>query len=182
MDFKNTPAKFGVVSKTFHWLIFVMITAQLYFIWMFETLSKDDPGRGNFMFLHKSMGATILVIAILWIIWRLFNVLPTPRPHARSWQHYLAKTVHTLLLIGIVVLPITGILMGMASGRSLDWFGVFTLNPASFIPQNDTLAGLLRDAHIVIAFSIIGLVGMHIVGALVHHFAYKDDVLKRMLP
>jgi cytochrome b561 len=36
--------------------------------------------------------------------------------------------------------------------------------------------------HEIIAFVGAGLLGLHIVGALKHHFLDRDDVLARMLP
>ncbi len=69
------------------------------------------------MFWHKSIGATVLILAIFWLIWRRYNVLPTPKPGPSSWQYYAAKIAHGLLLTFIVLLPISGIIMGMAAGR-----------------------------------------------------------------
>ncbi len=182
MSFKNTTHTFGSISKLFHWLIFVLFTAQLYFIWIFYGLSQDDPTRGNYMFLHKSFGATILILAVLWIIWRWINVHPTPIPNTNNWQNKLARMTHALLLIGLVLLPLSGILMGMAGGRDLNWFGIYILKPFSFMPQNEMIGGALNTAHTVIGYSLIALICLHIVGALLHHFYYKDAVLKRMLP
>ncbi len=171
MIFKNTSRKFGAISKLFHWTIFVCITAQLYFVWLF----KD-------MFWHKSIGASVLLLGILWIIWRQFNVLPTPKPGPENWQYFAAKITHNLLFACIILMPVTGIIMGMANNRPLDWFGIYTIMPASFIPQNETFGGYFSLAHTIIGYSLAGLVSLHILGALKHHFIDKDDVLKRMLP
>jgi cytochrome b561 len=54
--------------------------------------------------------------------------------------------------------------------------------PASFIPQNETFAGYFSLAHTVIGYGLVGLVCIHILGALKHLFIDKDDVLRRMLP
>ncbi|MGA2655249.1 MAG: cytochrome b [Gammaproteobacteria bacterium] len=171
MCIKNTTQKFGILSKFFHWTIFLCITAQLYYVWLF----KD-------MFWHKSIGALVLILGILWIIWRFFNILPTPKPGPESWQYYAAKITHNLLLLCIILLPVTGIIMGMANNRPLDWFGIYTIMPASFIPQNETFAGYFSLAHTVIGYGLVGLVCIHILGALKHLFIDKDDVLRRMLP
>jgi cytochrome b561 len=171
MSFKNTTQQFGTLSKFFHWTIFLCITAQIYFVWLFKN-----------MFWHKSIGATVLILAIFWIIWRMFNVLPTPKPGANNWQYYAAKITHTLLLICIVLLPISGIIMGMANNRSFDWFGIYTVNPLSFIPQNETFAGYFGWMHTIVGYTLVTLVSLHILGALKHYFIDKDDVLKRMLP
>ncbi|MFA6038034.1 MAG: cytochrome b [Legionellales bacterium] len=171
MSLKNTTQKFGSVSKFFHWTIFLCVSAQIYFVWVF----KD-------MYWHKAIGATVLLLAIFWLIWRMFNVVPTPKPGPNNWQYYAAKIAHNLLFACIILLPISGIIMGMAFNRSFDWFGIYTITPFSFIPQNETFGGYFSLAHTIIGYSLVALVSVHILGALKHHFFDKDDVLKRMLP
>lgn len=171
MHIKNTASQFGAVTKFFHWTIFVCICAQLYYVWLF----KD-------MFWHKSIGVLVLFLGVLWIIWRLFNISPTAKPGPSSWQYYVAKITHQLLLLCIVLLPVTGIIMGMANNRPLDWFGIYTLTPASFIPQNEAFAGYFSLTHELIGYTMVALICIHILGALKHVFIDKDDVLKRMLP
>lgn len=171
MQLKNTFQKFGAVSKCFHWIIFLCITAQIYYVWIF----KD-------MFWHKSIGALVLILGILWIIWRLFNIVPSPKHGPTHWQYYAAKITHNLLLVCILLLPLSGIVMGMANNRPLDWFGLYTIMPASFIPQNETFAGYFSLMHTVVGYALVALICFHLLGVLKHFFIDKDDVLKRMLP
>ncbi|HLF67321.1 MAG TPA: cytochrome b [Gammaproteobacteria bacterium] len=182
MQFKNTPDRFGMISKSFHWLMFVLISVQLYLIWTFETLQNTDPSRGLYMHFHKSVGVTILLVGILWIIWRMRNIHPMPLPSRGSWQHRLAGITHNLLLLGVIAMPISGLFMSLTAGRNVDWFSIYTLTPPAFIPVNEVWAGNFKLAHQLIATALIALVCLHVAGALVHHFIYKDRVLKRMLP
>ena len=50
--------------------------------------------------------------------------------------------------------------------------------------ENHDLHETLEEVHEFLAFSILALVGLHVMGALKHRFIDKDpeaDVLKRML-
>ncbi len=182
MQLKNTPNRFGAITKSIHWLMFILVSVQLYLIWMFENMSKTDPTRGTHMYLHKSVGTTILLLGIFWIIWRMINTHPKPLPFAGSWQHRVSRITHNLLLLCVVAMPITGILMSLSGGRNVDWFTLYTLTPPAWMPVNTVWSGNFKLAHEIIATTLITLVGLHTAGALVHHFIYKDTVLKRMLP
>lgn len=182
MQLKNTYTHFGAITKLLHWSIFILIATEFFLIWTRDFMAVDNPLQGTYIFLHKAIGVTILLIAIFWIIWRLFNVLPAAMPKKNNWERPLAKLIHNLLLASIVILPIVGILMSFSNGRGVDWFGIVTMTPPAFFPPNETWAGIFRGAHEYIAYTMIALVALHAAGALVHHFIYKDTVLRRMLP
>jgi cytochrome b561 len=40
----------------------------------------------------------------------------------------------------------------------------------------------MKGTHDVLATILYVIVGLHVLGALKHHFFLKDDVLRRMLP
>jgi cytochrome b561 len=46
---------------------------------------------------------------------------------------------------------------------------------------NQQFSDRLFNLHAAIAFTILGLVGFHVMGALRHHFMKKDNVLKSMI-
>lgn len=49
----------------------------------------------------------------------------------------------------------------------------------SFLETSDIEIG---DLHELFANTFIGLAGVHAVAALIHHFVFKDGVLKSMSP
>ena len=59
------------------------------------------------------------------------------------------------------------------------FFGQFTL-PA-LLSENKNLADSLRDVHEALAWTLVGVVAVHVAAALQHHFRAHDATLRRML-
>ena len=59
-------------------------------------------------------------------------------------------------------------------------FGLFQI--VSPFAKNADLAGPFATLHVTFAFSLLGLIALHIAAALFHHFVKRDAVLRRMLP
>jgi cytochrome b561 len=60
------------------------------------------------------------------------------------------------------------------------WFGFAQL--PDLVPRNRELYETLKSTHDNLALVLYGVVGLHVLGALKHHFVMRDDVLRRMLP
>jgi cytochrome b561 len=73
-------------------------------------------------------------------------------------------------------------LLGWANASSRGWtvslFGVIPL-PA-LAATGSTLGHAMGDVHQVVAWALLGLVGLHIAAAVFHHFVLRDGVLRRM--
>ena len=177
---RNTTRHFGSISKLLHWFVFVLLTAQFLFIWQYNISFKGSPEKLHYMLLHKSVGITVLIFGIVFIIWRIINKQPLPPETQPGWKRIAAKIVHNSLLILIVIMPVLGYLLSCAAGRAVSFFGLFTL--PSLIPENKNLTSILDFAHEKLGFLILILVGIHVLAAFHHHFILKDNILKRMLP
>jgi cytochrome b561 len=110
------------------------------------------------------------------------NISPQSFSQPKTWQDNLAISVHLGLFLCIILIPLSGIIMGMSAGRDLNYFNLVTIKPFAFVPQTEALNGQVKLAHEWISYFLIGLVVLHVIGALTHHFIYKDNVLRRMLP
>jgi cytochrome b561 len=77
-------------------------------------------------------------------------------------------------------MPLTGWLMSSAKNYSVSWFGLFTW--PNLIGPNDGAFQILKETHELSSDVLFGIVILHVLAALKHHFWNKDDVLKRMLP
>jgi len=128
--------------------------------------------------LHKAMGFTILILALMRIIYRLINrdrfpELPSDMP---AWQMSAARGVQGLIYVSLLVQPLSG---WLGSGRPFSFFGLFTLPAATFLDRS-TASGL-RYVHTHLDWILIGLIGLHILGALYHHYIRKDNTLMSMI-
>ena len=59
-------------------------------------------------------------------------------------------------------------------------FGVLPL--PDFVAPDKALAELIKPWHAIAAFTLAGLVVLHVAAALKHHWIDKDGLLARILP
>ncbi len=173
---KNTANSYGLAVKLFHWIMGIMLLGMV--VVGFSMSAIEDPLIKDKVYnFHKATGALLLCLVTLRLLWRLVNVkvfLPADLP---QWQKTAATANINALYIFMFLMPISGFLMTILSGRSIDVYGLFTID--SFI-QNATFASAFYKTHVVSAFIVVGLVGLHILASLQHYFIRRDDVLKRM--
>jgi cytochrome b561 len=179
MAIRNTTRRWGAVAQLFHWLIVIFIIAQFTLATLFDDLPAG-PKKLTLLSRHKSIGITILILALLRVLWRSSNPTPALPGTLKTWERSLAKLTHVLLYVLLFAVPLSGWLMSSARGFPVSWFGLFQL--PDLVPKNKALYDLLVSTHGVLAWSLGIVASVHLVGALKHHFVLKDDVLRRMLP
>lgn len=129
--------------------------------------------------LHKSLGVTVLAIFLVRFIWRRWGeITPTPLP-APVLAQWLARAVHALLYLAMVAVPLSGWWYNSAAGFPLQIFGLFNL--PHLVAADPQIKPIAHAAHMVAIWSMLGLVGLHVAGALRHHFIDRDATLTRML-
>lgn len=143
-----------------------------------QQIPKQPAGlRADAFNLHKSVGLVLLALMLIRLGWRLLHP-PPALIGLPPWQEKLASTTHRLLYVVIFVQPITGYLGSVFSGYPVKWFGM-TL-PAwgwESVPIKDAMSTI----HLANSFVLLGLVLLHVAGALSHAFA-RDGYLRRMFP
>ena len=176
---RNTQDSYGWLARSLHWLIAVAATGLFGLGLYMVELTYYDPAYKTFPHWHKSIGILVAVLMALRLIWRLASVIPGPVAGGKIWEHKAASLVHFVLYALPFALFISGYLISTADGRSIfvfDLFEVPTLLPA--IKGMEDLAGLV---HEIVAWSLAGLVTLHALAALKHHFIDKDHTLLRMI-
>ncbi|MGH8179305.1 MAG: cytochrome b [Steroidobacter sp.] len=179
MQLKNDALRYGVVAQLFHWTIVALIVTQF----VLANKAGDLPlGAAKLATLaqHKSVGITILGLAILRLLWRLLGTAPALPATTPRWQHRFAHASHFLLYALLLIIPMLGWLMSSARNFPVSWFGFVTL--PDFIAPNKAAFDFLRDAHEVAAKTLFVVALVHIAAALKHHFIDRDNVLRRMSP
>lgn len=140
----------------------------------------------SLMPLHKSIGVTLLVI-ILWRIGvRWSRGWPQNVATGAAWEHALARLVHWVLILGTLLMPLSGLLTSLAGGRGLSIFGVPVIAPnlgpnGKPLALNEGLSDFGGELHGWVAYTILAAVLLHVLGALKHHFVNRDHTLRRML-
>jgi cytochrome b561 len=179
MTFRNTTRSWGAVSKTLHWLIVLLIIMQ----WVIMQRAEALPLGSDKIFvigMHKSFGMTVFGLAVIRLVWRWLNPVPTLDGLVKNWERWLAHLSHLLLYGLIFALPLTGWLMSSARNFPVSWFGVFQF-PDLVSPDNALYEGM-KDWHHLLFAVLVTVALLHVAGALKHHFIDRNDVLKRMLP
>jgi cytochrome b561 len=189
MAVRNTMLRYGSVAMTFHWLIALLVLVNIGLGLYMADLPRADPSKFMIVQLHKSVGLTVLVLSVARVIWRLVNPVP-PLPRGMSPVLRLAAHAsHFLLYFLILFIPLSGWVFVSASplGNGTLFFGLFT------VPNLPFFAGMTREAlhpyhegfqttHVLLAWSAIVLIPIHVGAALYHHFLRRDDIVRRMIP
>lgn len=181
MILKNTKYHYGIVSIFFHWfmafLIIVLLVLGLYMT------SLPNVGfntkKISLILLHKELGMLVLVLVTARLGWRLGNVVPLLAEGTPPWQKFAARFVHLAFYGFLFALPITGWLMSSAAGFPVTFLGIVLPN---LISQNIYKVEIFIQIHQWLAYGLILMILVHVSAALLHHFIYKDDTLRKMLP
>jgi len=132
---------------------------------------------------HKAFGLTILALAVLRLLWRLTHRAPALPREMPDWQRVASHISHVALYGLMIGVPLLGWLLVSASpkGFPTTWFNLFPI-PNLPVAVSKESAGLFTLLHEITAIGFAALILLHVGAALHHHFARKDDILRRMLP
>jgi len=179
MRLKNPVGRYDMLSITLHWSV-AIFTIALFIsgLWMVE-LGYYDDWYYQAPWWHKGIGIVTAFLVIFRWLWTLVRQTPEDIISIPLWQRLIAKLVHSLMNIAILVLLISGYLLVTAKGDGLSVFDGFTI-PALFTNKPNWVdpAGFI---HLWTGYFIICLASLHALAAIKHHFIDKDVTLKRML-
>ena len=174
---KNTENSYGMISKAFHWLLFLMLTFSIVAGNFLASMPKGAE-KLQVAGMHKSFGAILLMLILMRLVWRLINVTPKEPEGTSAMQAFLANAMHWALYVLMFAQPLSGIIMSQAAGYPVSFFGLFEF-PA-LLDKDPSLAKFALGVHgtvwVLLVLAVIGHAG----AALYHHFIKKDEVLKQM--
>lgn len=177
MQIKNTPNRYGLANIFFHWATVILIAIIFPLGLIMVGLGYYDSGYQTYPPIHKSLGMILMLMTLLRVIWITFSPLPKALPQPKMMKK-VAKLVHHLLYLLIGIIGLSGYLISTADGRGIDVFGWFTV-PALIEPIKNQ-ADIAGQIHLYAAWTLIGLIALHVAGALKHHFIDKDRTLLRI--
>jgi cytochrome b561 len=175
--------KYPVVMRLFHWAMALIIIGLIWAGITMVALPDSDPVKfGVFFPWHKSFGMLILFLVVARLVIRSRSALP-PLPSALSrFESRTATVMHVALYVLMVIVPLSGYAMSSVYTQSdgVNFFGTYI---PEWIPKDDAWFQPLFDLHRALAFTLLGLLVIHIAGALKHRFVDRDpqkDGLSRM--
>jgi cytochrome b561 len=171
----NRTTRYATALIVLHWLLAALILLAL----LMGSLSlagmpNTSPDKVGALRGHMIVGTLIglLMLVRLVVRWRLPR--PAPARTGRPALDLLSRAVHVALYLLVFAMAGSGVAMALAAGLPEIVFGGAGALPERF----DHL--LPRAVHGVVALALMGLVGLHVAGALYHQFVRRDRLLARM--
>ncbi len=173
-----SSSHYNSTARLLHWLVAGMIVVQ-FILAQFAENASSDLHELALLANHKSVGITILAIAVVRIAWRLSHPPPPPPATMARWQVTASAVSHWSLYTLLFAIPISGWLMSSASAYSVSWFSLFQL--PDFVAPNPELKEAFEETHEILAKLLLVIASVHVAASLKHALIDKDDVLHRML-
>lgn len=178
----NTATRYGTLARFFHWSIALLILAAIGLGLIGDNTPRnaDTVARLQTIYsAHKTIGITVLLLAVLRIGWAVTQPRPVPLHPERRAETLAAEVVHWALYGAILIMPLSGWVMHASeSGFAPIWWPFGQGLP--FVPKSDAVAHAAGAVHGLSAWVIYLTVAAHIGGALKHQIIDKDATLARM--
>lgn len=180
---RNGPHGYGTVTKTLHWVVFVTMAAQFAVGYLLDADSGghgrgrgrgrgEDSGRGRgrggdsedgyepfgddaLLTVHVVLGATVVLLGVVRLAWRLATPLPPWAPTLSHRERRLAHGTETALYAAMFAVPATGV--------------------ALVLSGDDLLV-----VHISTQILFLTALAVHIGLVLKHQLINRDHLLRRM--
>jgi len=172
-----------------HWLVAALMFANLVLIWVVDSV-PDEQVR-LVIDTHKSLGITLLGLAILRLLWRYAHPPPPlPSSYAR-WERRASHVAHGLLYLLMFLMPLSGWMHDSAwrdaATHPMQWFGLVPWPRIGWImglepSLKETLHTAFGALHRYAGYALYALFTLHVLAALKHQFVDREPELQRMLP
>lgn len=167
-------------ARILHWLVALAVLATIPAGWIM--IQEGIPRElGNTLFIaHKNGGVLILLAMLVRLAYRARRPAPPLPEGVPGWQRAAARVSHAGLYALLLVMPIAGYVRVRAGGfpiEALDALGLPTL-----VPRSDALANAAKATHLYASYALVGLILVHIGGAVQHAVWRRDGVVSRMWP
>lgn len=162
--------KFSNAQIAYHWISFVLILI------MFGSglaYSYDLVGDGG-MRVHQIAGQVLIVVLVIRIATRLARRAP-PAPNAHPmWERLLAGVVQLALYGVLIAFVVTGYVSASAETSNA------LIAPVSLAFALSDTGEQFLDLHYMLKWVLLGLIGLHVAGALKHLIIDRDDTFSQM--
>ena len=138
------------------------------------------PGdeRTFWRILHIAIGTFSLPLVAFRIVWRLATDSPQPLAQAPA-PRLLARGVHGLMMVAVLTMLTSGVLMQWFAGRPIGLYGLLRI--ASPLAESDLWNERMQQVHGIAAWCLIGLIAVHLLGAIRHSVTRGRTFWTRML-
>ncbi len=163
-----------------HWIIATLIFGGFALGWVMTRIPGITPDKLRFYSWHKWIGVTVLMLAVLRVLWRMTHRVPPLPTSMGRWQCVAAHAVHVALYVLMIAIPVSGYLYSSAANVPVVYLGIVPL--PRIISPDPVLKVWFKGVHIALDYGLLALVAGHIAAAAKHHWLDGDGLLYRMLP
>lgn len=172
--------RYTLPAIALHWLIALLIIGTFTLGLVMTDIPGISMAKIRYTNWHKWAGVTVLGLAALRLLWRLFHRPPPYAEPLPAWQRAASSGLHHLLYVLMFAVPLTGYFYSLAAGFPVVYFGKIAL--PVLIDPDPALRATLRGVHYWLNMLLAGVVGLHVAAALKHWLVDRDSVMQRMLP
>lgn len=174
------PVRYTYTAMLLHWLIALLVVAAFTMGLVMTDIPGLTPTKLRYYSWHKWMGVTVLLLAVLRVLWRLGHAAPAYPDTMPRWQQAAARGLHGLLYVLIFAVPLSGYFYSLASGVPVVYLGLVEL--PVLIDASPTLKPVLKAVHFWLNMLLAASVAIHVGAALKHQFVDRDGLMRRILP
>ena len=179
MPLKNTAQSWGAISQSFHWLMALLIFLALALGYIAHEMDHS-PEKAKLFVLHKSIGITVLVLAVLRVLWKLWAKAPGIAAGISRNNERLAQLGQFALYGLMFALPLTGWVINSAANIPFKWMNFLVVPNLPGIQESWRY--LASVVHWYLSIALVLMVLGHGGMAILHHCKQGSNVLTRMLP
>lgn len=168
-----------------HWLIALLIILNLtagFLMVRFAGLAEST--RFLIFQWHKTIGFLILFLTLARIAWRFMNKPPKKAPMLKI-EAFTASVVSVLFYFLMLLVPLLGwVVVSTTNVRIPTFLFLNSSLPWPNLPlmRDQDVSHFALNAHMLLAYSFVFLLFLHVAGAIKHSFIDHQPEFSRMLP
>ncbi len=171
-------ATYSAASRHLHWLMAALVILAYLLINGRGWFEKGSALRTLFVQGHFWVGLLVLALVLPRLLARFAKPTPAIEPPLSPMINLFSKLTHVALYAFLLLQPLMGVLVVLLERGGIPLGGLMV--PSPFAPDR-ALAHNIEELHVLVGTAFYYVIALHIVAALWHHFARRDNVLKRML-
>lgn len=167
--------RYSAASRVLHWIVAILV----FLTWPLGLMIGfvKDEVKLDFYLVHESLGFLILWVMLMRVGVRLYK--RAPPIEGPALERIAAHSVHGLLYLFLIIMPVSGFLATNAHGFPLQWFRLVPI--WSPIGKSPDIAPTFSTIHEWSAWIILALVALHMLAVIFHHLIRRDATLYRIL-
>jgi len=175
---------YNIMQRLVHWAVALIVVGSLTIGLILGRLGYDGVvatfGNDvtNLLYkYHKTFGVLILSLMALRVILKLSFGKPDYAEPLPGFQRAASASVHGLLYLGLLAMPVLGWLATASGGYPVEFFD---WKLPALIGKDKELSATLYTVHRTLGWVIGGLILVHLSAAFYHWRIRRDGVIERM--